>query len=73
VPDRVEWIATGQTHAEEWESLSEAERGAWLRSKGFRVYPSKSRELVENIAISDLASWMSICQPAFAYFHARTY
>jgi len=59
VPDGVEWIATGQTHAEEWESLSEAERGAWLRSKGIRVYLSKSRELVETVFPGPLAQFMA--------------
>jgi site-specific DNA recombinase len=59
VPDHVEWIAAGRTHAQEWESLGEAERGAWLRGKGVRVYPARDREACEAVFPGPMAQFMA--------------
>lgn len=52
-PDRIEQIDTGISYAETWSTLSDSERGAWLRKANIKIYALKgSQDDVDAIAAS---------------------
>jgi hypothetical protein len=47
-PDHVEWIATGQTYAQEWEATPVPARGPWLAEHGFTVLPTREQVILRS-------------------------
>jgi DNA invertase Pin-like site-specific DNA recombinase len=46
VPDRMDYVETGETWGQTWKRLSPAERGPWLRERGYKILATRMHVVV---------------------------
>ena len=46
VPDRLEYVETGESWGQIWKRLSPAERGPWLRSRGYKFRATRMHVVI---------------------------
>jgi DNA invertase Pin-like site-specific DNA recombinase len=46
VPDRMDYVETGETYGQIWKRLNPAERGPWLRSRGYKIRATRMHVVI---------------------------
>ncbi len=59
IPDRLEYVTTGETYGHIWASLSPGERGPWLRKRGYKVRATKERVVILDSGGAEVFEYIS--------------
>jgi DNA invertase Pin-like site-specific DNA recombinase len=70
VPDRVEYVETGETYGQIWKKLSPAERGPWLRKRGYKVGATRGRVVILDATGAEIFEYTSHHRAAVHYLEA---
>jgi hypothetical protein len=59
VPDRMEYVETGETYGQIWKKLNPDERGPWLRKRGYKVRATRGRVVILDSTGAEVFEFIS--------------
>ena len=66
----LEYVETGETYGQIWKKLSHAERGPWLRKRGYKVLATRERAVVLDATGAEIFEYTSHHRAAVHYLEA---